>query len=89
MQGCGVLVENLEVWDQWEEVDVDERIILKQMWNKLDGIAWNVYEYMAVNILVPVAHHLSPFQTQVVCFFGFPNQTIYALLFSFKCFMPE
>ena len=31
MQGCGVLVENLEVWDQWEEVDVDERIILKQM----------------------------------------------------------
>jgi len=26
-----VVVEKLEVWSHWEEVDIDERIILKQI----------------------------------------------------------
>jgi hypothetical protein len=30
MQGHGVMVEKLEVWNRWEEVDIDEMIILKQ-----------------------------------------------------------
>jgi hypothetical protein len=49
-----VSVEKLEIWNYWEEVDVDERIILKHIWNKLGGSAWNVY--MAVSKLVPIAH---------------------------------
>jgi hypothetical protein len=30
-KGYGVVVEKLEVWSHWEEVDIDERIILKQI----------------------------------------------------------
>jgi len=30
-RGYGVLVEKLEIWNHWEEVDIDERIILKQI----------------------------------------------------------
>jgi hypothetical protein len=29
--GYGVSVEKLEIWNYWEEVDVDERIILKHI----------------------------------------------------------
>jgi len=68
----GVLVEKLEIWNHWQEADIDGRIILKQIWNKLDGIAWIVY--MAVNILISVAHHSSLSKAKWSLSLGFPTK---------------
>lgn len=49
-----------------------ERIILKQIWNKLDEVAWN--GYMAVNIRVPVGHTSSFSKDKWSPSLGFPTK---------------